>query len=306
MDHKVTVVGAGHVGATTAQRIAEAELADVAMIDIMGDMAKGKALDMMESAPVLGFDARIEGGDDYDITAGSDVCVVTAGLPRKPGMSRDDLLAKNQQITQEVVGELMKRSPDTILIMVTNPLDAMCEVARRVSDFPRERVFGMAGVLDSARMRSFVAAELDVSVKDVTAFVLGGHGDSMVPLARYTTVAGVPLPKLLSAERIEAINTRTRKGGGEIVGLLKEGSAYYAPSAASFDMVASILRDKRQILPCSVYLQGEYGLEDVYSGVPVKLGRSGVEEVMEFELTDDERSELHASAADVKELFGKL
>ena len=306
MDHKVTVVGAGHVGATTAQRIAEAELADVAMVDIMGDMAKGKALDMMESGPVLGFDARIEGGEDYDATAGSDVCVVTAGLPRKPGMSRDDLLAKNREITQEVVGELIKRSPDTILVMVTNPLDAMCEVARRVSRFPRERVFGMAGVLDSARMRYFVAAELGVSVKDVTAFVLGGHGDSMVPLARYTTVAGVPLPELLDDERIEAINDRTRKGGGEIVGLLKDGSAYYAPSAAVFDMVASILRDKKQILPCSVYLQGEYGLSDVYAGVPVKLGRRGVEQVMEFELTEDERGALHASAAEVKELFEKL
>ncbi len=306
MDHKVTVVGAGHVGATTVQRIAEAELADVAMVDIMGDMAKGKALDMMESAPVLGFDAKIEGGSDYDITAGSDVCVVTAGLPRKPGMSRDDLLAKNRAITQEVVGELVKRSPGTILIMVTNPLDAMCEVARRVSGFDRERVFGMAGVLDSARMRHFVAAELGVSVKDVTAFVLGGHGDSMVPLARYTTVAGVPLPELLEDERIEAINDRTRKGGGEIVGLLKQGSAYYAPSAAVFEMVASILRNKKQILPCSVYLKGEYGLEGVYAGVPAKLGRKGVEKVMDFELTEAERSELHTSAADVKELFEKL
>lgn len=306
MDHKVTVVGAGHVGATTAQRIAEAELADVAMVDIMGDMAKGKALDMMESAPVLGFDAKIEGGSDYDITAGSDICVVTAGLPRKPGMSRDDLLAKNQAITQEVVGQLIKRSPDTILIMVTNPLDAMCEVARRVSGFGRERVFGMAGVLDSARMRYFVAAELGVSVKDVTAFVLGGHGDSMVPLARYTTVAGVPLPELLDDDTIDAINNRTRKGGGEIVGLLKQGSAYYAPSAAVFEMVASILRNKQQILPCSVYLHGEYGLENVYAGVPAKLGRKGVEKVMEFELTNTERNELHTSAADVKELFKKL
>jgi len=306
MDHKVTVVGAGHVGATTVQRIAEAELADVAMVDIMGDMAKGKALDMMESAPVLGFDSKIEGGSDYEITAGSDVCVVTAGLPRKPGMSRDDLLAKNKAITQEVVGELVKRSPDTILIMVTNPLDAMCEVARRVSGFGRERVFGMAGVLDSARMRYFVAAELGVSVKDVTAFVLGGHGDSMVPLARYTTVAGVPLPELLDDDRIDAINSRTRKGGGEIVGLLKQGSAYYAPSAAVFEMVASILRNKKQILPCSVYLKGEYGLENVFAGVPAKLGRKGVDKVMEFELTNAERKELHTSAADVKELFEKL
>jgi malate dehydrogenase len=306
MDHKVTVVGAGHVGATTAQRIAEAELADVAMVDVLADMAKGKALDMMESAPVVGFNARIEGGGDYDSTAGSDVCVVTAGLARKPGMSRDDLLAKNQAIVGGVIRELVARSPETILIVVTNPLDAMCEVARRVSGFPRERVIGMAGVLDAARMRYFIAAELAVSVEDVDAFVLGGHGDTMVPLPRYATVNGVPLPDLLSADRIEAINERTRKGGGEIVGLLKEGSAYYAPSAAAVDMVAAILRDKKKILPCAVYLQGEYGLRDLFVGVPAKLGRRGMEAVVELELRDHEREALERSAEAVKELVDLL
>ncbi|MFP3940381.1 MAG: malate dehydrogenase [Thermoanaerobaculia bacterium] len=306
MDHKVTVVGAGHVGATTAQRIAEAELADVAMVDIAADMAKGKALDMMESAPVVGFNARIEGGGDYDTTAGSDVCVVTAGLPRKPGMSRDDLLAKNQEIVSGVVRELVERSPETILVIVTNPLDAMCEVARRTSGFPRERVLGMAGVLDAARMRYFIAAELGASVEDVDAFVLGGHGDTMVPLPRFATVNGVPLPQLLAADRIEAINERTRKGGGEIVGLLKEGSAYYAPSAAVVDMVASILRDKKKILPCAVHLQGEYGLEGLFVGVPARLGRQGMEGVLELDLSDDERRQLHGSADAVRELVEKL
>lgn len=306
MDHKVTVVGAGHVGATTVQRIAEAELADVAMVDIMDEMAQGKALDMMESAPVVGFNSKIVGGGDYDATAGSDVCVVTAGLPRKPGMSRDDLLAKNRAIVGGVVEELVKRSPDTILIIVTNPLDAMCEVARQVSGFPRERVMGMAGVLDAARMRCFIAAELGVSVEDVDAFVLGGHGDTMVPLPRYATVNGVPLPQLLSADRIEAINERTRKGGGEIVNLLKQGSAYYAPSAASVDMVAAILHDKKKILPCAVYLQGEYGLDGIFMGVPAKLGRRGMEEVVQLDLTPDEREALLRSAGAVRELVGAL
>jgi malate dehydrogenase len=306
MDHKVTVVGAGHVGATTAQRIAEAELADVVMIDIAADMAKGKALDMMESAPVLGFNATITGGGDYDPTEGSDVCVVTAGLARKPGMSRDDLLAKNTQIVGGVVDELVKRSPDTILVIVTNPLDAMCEVARRRSGFPRERVIGMAGVLDAARMRYFIAAELGASVEDVDAFVLGGHGDTMVPLPRFATVNGIPLPTLLSEERIEAINERTRKGGGEIVGLLKDGSAYYAPSAASVEMVASILRDKKKILPCAVYLEGEYGIDGLFVGVPAKLGRSGMEGIVELELSDDEQAQLRHSADAVEELVEKL
>lgn len=306
MDHKVTVVGAGNVGATTAQRIVEQELADVALIDIMGDLARGKALDMMESAPVVGFNAKLEGGDDYALTAGSDICVVTAGLARKPGMSRDDLLVKNTEIVGGVIEQLVAHSPETILILVTNPLDAMCEVARRVSKFPRQRVFGMAGVLDAARMRYFIAAELEVSVEDVDAFVLGGHGDTMVPLPRYATVNGVPLTELLSAERIEAINQRTRDGGIEIVNYYKQGSAYYAPSAAVVDMVAAILRDKKKILPCAAYLEGEYGVEGLFIGVPAKLGRSGLEEVIELELTADDKAALEKSVAAVKGLIEKL
>jgi malate dehydrogenase len=306
MRHKVTVVGAGNVGATAAQRIAEADLADVVMVDVAGDLAAGKALDMMESAPVLGFNARIEGGSDYAPTAGSDVCVVTAGIARKPGMSRDDLLRTNAGITRQVIEQLVRHSPDTILIMVTNPLDAMCEVARRVSGFPRERVFGMAGVLDAARMRYFIAAELGVSVEDVDAFVLGGHGDTMVPLPRYATVNGVPLPRLLPAERIEAINQRTRDGGIEIVNYYKTGSAYYAPAAASYEMVAAVLHDKKKILPCAVLLQGEYGLHDLFVGVPVKLGQGGVEQVIELELTPEERTALDRSAEAVRGLVASL
>ena len=306
MDHKVTVVGAGHVGATVAQRVAEAELADVALVDILGDLAKGKALDMMESAPVLGFNSQIVGGDDYDLTAGSDICVITAGLARKPGMSRDDLLAKNASIVGGVVEALVERSPDTILILVTNPLDAMCEVARRVSGFDRSRVFGMAGVLDSARMRHFLSAELNVSVEDVDAFVLGGHGDTMVPVSRYATVNGIPISAMMSGETIEAINQRTRNGGIEIVNLYKQGSAYYAPSAAVMQMVAAILRDKKQILPCAVLLDGEYGLNDLFVGVPATLGRAGMEGVIEVELSAAERDELESSAAAVRELMEKL
>jgi malate dehydrogenase len=306
MRYKVTVVGAGNVGATCAQLIAQAGLADVVMVDVAAELATGKALDMMESAPVLGFDARISGGGDYAPTAGSHVCVVTAGLARKPGMSRDDLLAKNTEIVGEVVRELVARSPETILILVTNPLDAMCEVARRVSGFPRQRVFGMAGVLDAARMRYFIAAELGASVEDVDAFVLGGHGDTMVPLPRYATVNGIPLPDLLAADRIEAINERTRKGGGEIVNYYKTGSAYYAPAAAVYDMVAAILRDKKKILPCAAYLEGEYGLSGLFVGVPVKLGRSGLEEVIQLELTAEEQVALEASAAAVRGLVAAL
>jgi malate dehydrogenase len=306
MDHKVTVVGAGNVGATAAQRIAEADLADVVMVDIADQLATGKALDMMESAPVLGFSATIEGGGDYAATAGSDVCVVTAGLARKPGMSRDDLLKKNTDIVEEVVRRLVEHSPDTILILVTNPLDAMCEVARRVSGFPRNRVFGMAGVLDAARMRYFIAAELGASVEDVDAFVLGGHGDTMVPLPRYATVNGIPLPELLAADRIEAINQRTRKGGAEIVNYYQTGSAYYAPSAAVYDMVASILLDKKKILPCAAYLEGEYGFRDLFIGVPVKLGRGGLEEVVELELTAEEKAALQGSVDAVRGLVEAL
>jgi malate dehydrogenase len=306
MQYKVTVVGAGNVGATTAQRIAEAELADVVMVDVLGDLATGKALDMMEAAPVLGFNARIEGGSDYAPTAGSDICVVTSGLARKPGMSRDDLVAKNTEIIREVTTQLVKHSPDTIIIMVTNPLDAMCEVARRVSGFPRERLIGMAGVLDAARMRWFIADALKASVEDVDAFVLGGHGDTMVPLPRYATVNGIPLPQLLAADTIEAINTRTRNGGAEIVNYYKQGSAYYAPSASVLDMVAAILHDKKKILPCAVYLQGEYGLKDLFVGVPAVLGRKGMERVIELELSADEKAALQKSADAVADLVKSL
>ena len=306
MQYKVTVVGAGNVGATTAQRIAEAELADVVMVDVLADLATGKALDMMEAAPVLGFNAKIEGGGDYAPTAGSDVCVVTSGLARKPGMSRDDLLAKNTDIIREVTTQLVKYSPDTIIIMVTNPLDAMCEVARRVSGFPRERIIGMAGVLDAARMRWFIADALKVSVEDVDAFVLGGHGDTMVPLPRYATVNGIPLPQLLAADKIEAINARTRSGGAEIVNYYKQGSAYYAPSAAVLDMVAAILHDKKKILPCAVYLNGEYGLKDLFVGVPALLGRKGMEKVIELDLSADEKAQLQKSADAVHELVTAL
>ena len=306
MRYKVTVVGAGNVGATCAQLIAQADLADVVMVDMLADLATGKALDMMESAPVLGFNARISGGGDYDPTAGSHVCVVTAGLARKPGMSRDDLLAKNTEIVSEVVRQLVARSPETILIIVTNPLDAMCEVARRVSGFPRERIFGMAGVLDAARMRWFIAEKLDVSVEDVDAFVLGGHGDTMVPLPRYATVNGVPLPQLLEAETIEAINDRTRNGGAEIVNYYKTGSAYYAPGAAAYEMVAAILKDKKKILSCAVWLQGEYGYDDLFIGVPCVLGQGGMERVVQLSLTVQEKAMLDKSAQAVRGLVEAL
>ena len=307
MRYKVTVVGgAGNVGATAGQLIAQADVADVVLVDVAGELATGKALDMMEAAPVLGFNARITGGSDYALSAGSDICVITAGLARKPGMSRDDLLAKNTDIVKDVVSNLVKHSPDTILIVVTNPLDAMCEVARRVSGFPRERILGMAGVLDAARMRYFIAAELNVSVEDVDAFVLGGHGDTMVPLPRYATVNGIPLPQLVAQDRIEAINDRTRKGGIEIVNYYKTGSAYYAPGASAYEMVAAILGDKQKILPCAVYLQGEYGLRGLFVGVPCRLGRKGMEQVIELELSDEEKAELAKSADAVQDLVKAL
>ncbi|HSF40431.1 MAG TPA: malate dehydrogenase [Thermoanaerobaculia bacterium] len=306
MRYKVTVVGAGNVGATAAQLIAQASLADVVLVDVAAELATGKALDMMESAPILGFNALITGGGSYEPTAGSHVCVVTAGLARKPGMSRDDLLAKNTEIVSEVVRQLVKHSPDTILIIVTNPLDAMCEVARRVSGFPRERVFGMAGVLDAARMRWFIAEKLKVSVEDVDAFVLGGHGDTMVPLPRYATVNGVPLPQLLDSETIEQINDRTRNGGAEIVNYYKTGSAYYAPGAASYEMVAAILQDKKKILPCAVLLKGEYGYDDLFIGVPCVLGSRGMEKVVELKLTVEEKGMLDKSAQAVRGLVEAL
>jgi len=305
MKQKVTVVGAGNVGATTAQRIVEKELADVALIDIIPGVPQGKALDIMESAPVEKFDARMSGSNGYEIAEGSDVVVITAGVPRKPGMSRDDLVATNEGIVADVVRKVLPGSPDAILIVVSNPLDAMCEVARRVSKLPRERVFGMAGVLDSARMRWFIAEALGVSVENTHAFVLGGHGDTMVPLPRFSTVAGIPIPELLPKQKIDAIVQRTRDGGAEIVNLLKT-SAWYAPASAVVEMVDAVLKDKKKILPCAAYLQGEYGMQDVYLGVPVQLGASGMERVVEIALTAEEGAALARSAAAVRELFGIL
>jgi malate dehydrogenase len=304
---KITVVGAGHVGATTAQRLAELGIAnEVVLIDILEGMPKGKALDLWEAAPVVGYDTRLSGGTDYGLIDGSDVVIVTAGLARKPGMSRDDLLKKNADIVQGVAREIGARCPEAIVLVVSNPLDVMSYVTFKTTGFDRKRVIGMAGVLDTARFRSFIALELDVSVRDVSAFVLGGHGDSMVPLPRYSTVAGIPLPHLLSEDRIAALVDRTRKGGGEIVELLGSGSAFYAPSAAVVEMAEAILRDRNRILPCAAWLQGEYGLSDVYVGVPVKLGAGGIKEIVEIELTGEEKKALHASAADVKETMSKL
>jgi malate dehydrogenase len=303
---KVTVIGAGNVGATTAQRIAEAGLADVVLVDIVEGLPQGKALDLSESAPILGHDCTITGSNDYAATAGSDIVVVTSGLARQPGMSRDDLLARNADIVGSVVSAAAAVSPGAILIIVTNPLDAMCHVAMRASGFPRERVIGMAGVLDSARFRTFMAWELGVSVTSTHAFVLGGHGDTMVPLPRYSTVAGIPLTDLLAPERIEALVDRTRTGGAEVVALLKSGSAYYAPAASVAQMVAAILGDTKAVLPCAVLLQGEYGVDGLFVGVPVRLGRGGVEEVIRIELTADEQAAFDQSAAAVRELVETL
>ena len=302
MKQKVTVVGAGNVGATAAQRIVEKEIANVALIDIVPGVPQGKALDILESAPVEKFDARMAGSNDYDVAKGSDVVVITAGVPRKPGMSRDDLVATNEGIVADVVRKVLPASPDAILVVVSNPLDAMCEVARRVSKLPRERVIGMAGVLDSARMRWFIAEALGVSVENTHAFVLGGHGDTMVPLPRFSTVAGIPIPELLPQDKIDAIVQRTRDGGAEIVNLLKT-SAWYAPASAVVEMVDAVLRDKKKILPCAAYLQGEYGMRDVYLGVPVKLGAGGMEQIIEIALTTDESAALAKSAEAVRELF---
>jgi malate dehydrogenase len=307
---KVTVVGGGFVGSTTAQRIVDLELADVVLTDILDGPPAGKALDMMESSPITGTDSFARGistaGGDYSATAGSDVVVITAGFPRKPGMSRDDLLKANYDVVSAVVQQIVKHSPNCIIIVVTNPLDAMAQAAFRVSGFPKSRVLGMAGVLDSARMSAFVAMECNVSVENVHSFVLGGHGDDMVPLPRYSTVAGIPLPDLLPKEKIDAIVDRTRKGGAEIVNLLKTGSAYYAPSAAAVEMVEAILKDKKKILPCAVYLEGEYGLTGLFVGVPVKLGSGGAEEIIQIKLTAEENAALQKSAGSVKELVGVL
>ncbi len=298
---KITVVGAGHVGATAAQRIAERELArEVVLVDILEGVPQGKALDQWESAPVEGFDTMVTGAQSYADTAGSGIYVVTAGLARKPGMSRDDLLQKNTQIIAGVAEQIKLHSPDAIIVMVTNPLDVMAYVAKEVAGFPRERVIGMAGILDTARFRSFVAMELDVSVEDIQALVLGGHGDSMVPIVSTVSVGGIPLTQLMAADRIEALVARTRKGGGEIVKLLGTGSAYYAPSSGAVQMVEAIARDKMRVLPCAAWLEGEFGLDGLFLGVPCKIGRGGLEGVIEVELSDEERLALEASAASVR------
>jgi malate dehydrogenase len=299
--NKVTVIGAGNVGATTAQRIAEAGLADVVLVDIIEGLPQGKGLDLAEAAPVVGHDARILGTNDYADTAGSDIVVVTSGIARKPGMSRDDLMNTNAGIVKAVVASAAAVSPNAILIMVTNPLDVMCHVAMQASGFPRERVLGMAGVLDSARFRTFIAMELGVSVEDTHAFVLGGHGDTMVPLPRYSTVAGIPITELMPAERLAALVDRTANGGAEIVALLKTGSAFYAPAASVFEMVESILQDRKRVLPCAVYLQGEYKQRDLFVGVPVVLGAGGLERVIEIDLTAEEQAAFDKSAGAVRE-----
>jgi malate dehydrogenase len=304
--HKVTVIGAGNVGATTAQRIAESGLADVVLVDIVEGLPQGKGLDLAEAAPVVGHDSRLTGTNDYADTAGSDIVVVTSGLARQPGMSRDDLLAKNAGIVKAVVEQAVRYSPDCILIVVTNPLDVMCHVAMRASGFPRERVLGMAGVLDSARFRMFIAQELGVSVEDTHAFVLGGHGDTMVPLSRYSTVAGIPITELLAPERVRALEERTANGGAEVVALLKTGSAFYAPAASVFEMVESILLDRRRVLPCAVLLQGEFGVRDLFVGVPIVLGSRGMERVFEIGLTAEEQAAFDESAAAVREQVAKL
>ena len=299
---KVTVVGSGNVGATAAQRIVDQDLADVVLIDIVEGVPQGKALDLLQSGPVEGYDFTITGTNDYKDTADSDAVIITAGLPRKPGMSRDDLLMKNYEIVKSVTEQIAKYSPNTILIVVSNPLDAMVQTALKVSGFPKNRVIGMAGVLDSARFRTFIAMELKVSVENIHAFVLGGHGDTMVPLPRYSTVSGIPITELMSKERIDALVKRTANGGAEIVSLLKTGSAYYAPSAASVEMLEAIFKDKKKILPCAAYLEGEYGIHGLYVGVPVKLGKNGIEEIIQIKLTPEEEAALKKSAAAVKEL----
>jgi malate dehydrogenase len=301
MLNKITVIGAGNVGATAAQRLAEKNLArSVVMVDVVEGVPQGKALDQWQSGPIEGYDTRVIGTNDYDAAAGSEIFVVTAGIARKPGMSRDDLVKTNAGIVQSVSEQIKRVAPDAIVIVVSNPLDAMCYVARKASGFPRERVIGMAGALDTARYRTFLAEAMNVSVEDIQAMVLGGHGDTMVPLISYTTVSGIPVTQLLAKDKLDAIVQRTRNGGAEIVAFLKTGSAYYAPSAAAIQMVEAIVHDKKRVLPCSVWLQGEYGLKDVYCGVPAKLGKGGLEQILEVTLTDQERTDLHKSAESVR------
>ncbi len=306
MRNKVTVVGAGNVGATTAQRLAERDYADVVLVDILEGMPQGKALDLNQSGPVIGYEANMVGTNGYEETAGSDIVVITSGFPRQPGMSRDDLLAKNKEIVGGVSKEVAERSPDAIVIVVTNPLDAMCHVAADVTQFPRQRLIGMAGILDSARFRTFLAWELGVSVRDVTGFVLGGHGDTMVPVVSYTNVAGIPIRQKIADDRLEEIVQRTRDGGAEVVKLLQRGSAFYAPSAAVAEMVDAIIYDKKRVLPCAALCQGEFGIDGLFVGVPVRLGKEGVEEIIEIDIDADEQAQLKASAAAVKELVDAM
>src|SRR3954454_8639860 len=303
---KITVVGAGNVGATCAQRLAERDYADVVLVDIVEGLPQGKALDLNQSGPVVGYEPNVTGTNGYEESGGSDIVVITSGSPRKPGMSRDDLLEINKSIVETVSNEVKDRSPDSIVIVVTNPLDAMCHVAFDTTSFPRQRVLGMAGILDSARFRTFLAWELGVSARDVTGFVLGGHGDTMVPIVSYTNVAGVPVSQKIDAGRLEEIVQRTRDGGAEVVKLLKSGSAFYAPSAAVAEMVDSIVFDQKRVLPCAAYCDGEYGIEGLFVGVPVKLGKEGVEEIIEIELSDQEKADLHSSADAVRELVDAM
>jgi len=302
MRSKITVVGSGNVGATAAHWIASKELGDVVLVDIIEGVPQGKGLDLLQAMPIEKRDSFVKGSNDYADTANSDIVVITAGVPRKPGMSRDDLLNINYNIMKDVVGKVVKQSPNCILIIVSNPLDAMAQTAFKLSGFPRERVIGMAGILDSARFRAFIAMELNVSVENVTAFVLGGHGDTMVPLPRYSTVAGIPITELIAKEKLDKIVQRTRDGGAEIVKFLKTGSAYYAPSAATTEMIEAILKDKKKILPCAAYLDGEYGIKGLFVGVPVKLGAKGIEQIIEIKLSPEEKAALDKSAAAVKEL----
>lgn len=306
MRTKISVVGAGNVGATVAQLIAYKELGDVVMVDIIEGLPQGKALDLLEAGPVEGYDSQVNGANNYEATADSHIVVITAGIARKPGMSRSDLITTNANIVRAVTEQVIKYSPEALLIVVSNPLDAMVHLTKHVSGFPKNRVVGQAGVLDSTRFRTFIAQELNVSVEDTQAFVLGGHGDTMVPLPRYSTVAGIPITHLLPQETIDRLVQRTRDGGGEIVNLLKSGSAFYAPGAAVVQMVEAIVKDKKRVLPCTAYLEGEYGLRDIYFGVPVKLGAGGVEQIIEIELTADERAALQASAKEVADTIQLL
>ncbi len=306
MNRKITVIGAGNVGATTAQRLAEKQLCDVVLIDIAEGLPQGKALDLAEAAPIEKHDSRVEGSNEYDLAKDSDIVIITAGIPRKPGMSRDDLISTNAGIMKNVVSHVAAQAPEAVLIIVSNPLDAMCHVALEASGFPRNRVIGMAGVLDSARFRTFIARELNVSVENTHAFVLGGHGDTMVPLPRYSTVAGIPITELLDEATIESLIERTRNGGAEIVGLLKTGSAFYAPASAAVEMAEAILKDTKKILPCATLLEGEYGVDNLFIGVPVKLGAGGMEEVIQIKLTDAEQADLDKSAAAVQGLVEDL